>query len=352
MRSQSISMVTLAYIDFKLAVVDKRERLEKEIKTLKAKLERCFEKRLLTDDPEREVDLEELEDRLDADIKKKERELAQLSDTSISRNRNNLDLEEGLCNLDFDEPKRIVQDILTCLNESEGGSALFLMENCLEMEGHLLLRRVRDILKNNTNQFLEYPVEFVPTLPANKAAFLKIIGGYLGLSFDDMSEEESEKISQAVEEVIKKISDLLRSGTTILIPLTNWKSLSLNYQTTFLNWFIYQFWQALVSAVMKAMQDYSPRVFFIIMVDEAIVEPCKKVDYFCNSQEFNCEKLLMLPLRCWTKTDVQRWLGSYSSKLTNSERNRLVEYIFGSKDEELPLKVRVALERAHAQSLF
>ena len=337
--------------------MDKRERLEKEIKSLKAKLDRCFDKRLLTDDPEKEVDLEELEDRLDAEIKKKERELAQLSDTSTSRNRNALDLEEGLCNLDFDEPKTIVQDILKCLNQNEGGSALFLMENCLEMEGRLLLRRVRDILKTNTSQFFEYPVEFIPTLPANRVAFLKILGGWMGLSFDEFAEEETEEeseqqIAQAIEKVIKTISELLRSGTTILIPLTNWKSLSLNYQATFLDWFINQFWQALTSAVDNAMKDYSPRVFFIIMVDESMVEACKKVDYFCCSTEFDGGKLLMLPLRCWTKTDVQRWLSSYSSKLKKSERDHLVKYIFGSNDEELPHKVRRELERFHDQSLF
>ncbi len=332
--------------------MDKRERLEKEIKSLKAKLDRCFEKRLLTDDPEKEVALEELEDKLDTEIQQKERELAQLSDISISRNRNALDLEERLCNLDFDEPKMIVQDILECLNQNEGGSALFLMENCLEMEGDLLLRRVRDILKTSTNQLLEYPVKFVPTMPANKVAFLKIIGRYLGLSFDEIPEEESVKITQAVEEIIKKISDLLRSGTTILIPLSNWKSLNSNYQATFLDWFINQFWQALTIAVAEAMEDYSPRIFFIIMVDELMIEACKEVDCFCCPTEFDCGKLLTLPLRCWTKTDVQRWLGSYSSTLTKSERNQLVEYIFGSKDEELPLKVRVELEKAHAQSLF
>jgi hypothetical protein len=292
--------------------VDKRERLEKEIVALKAKLIICFQKRLSTDDPEKEVSLEALEDRLDDKIKEKERELAQLSDASTSNNRNALNLEEGLCNLDFDEPQAMVQNILNYLNDNEGGSALFMMENCLEMEGSLLLRRFRNILKSNTSQFFEYPVQFVPTLPANEAAFLKILGGYLGITADEAAGYDSEKLAQVIEEIIKKITTLLRSGTTILIPLTNWKSLSLSYQDTFLDWFLTQFWPSLTNAVTEAMQDHSPRVFCVIMVDELIADTCRKVEHFCDFEVFDCGKLLMLPLRCWTKTDVQRWLGSYS----------------------------------------
>ena len=332
--------------------MDKRERLEKEIKNLKVKLDRCFEKRLLTDDPEKEVDLEVLEDKLDADIKRKEQELAQLSDTPLDKNRSVLNLEEGLCSLDFDEPHAIVQDILKCLNDNEGGAALFMMESCLEMEGGLLLRRVRDLLKSNTSQFFEYPVQFVPTLPATEVAFLKILGSHLGITVEEAIGDESEELAQATEAIIKKITTLLRSGTTILIPLANWKSLSLSGQITFMDWFINQFWRSLTNAVTEAMQDHSPRVFCVIMVDELMADTCRRVEYFCEFEGFDCEKLLMLPLRCWTKTDVHRWLGNYSSKLNKTERNHLVDYIFGDKNEELPLKVRIELEKAHAQSIF
>ena len=321
--------------------MDKRERLEKELEDLKATLTKCFEKRILTDDPEKE-----------AKIQQKEQELAQLSDTPLDKNRSALNLEEGLCSLDFDKPQAIVRDILTYLSYNEGGSALFIMENCLEMEGSLLLRRVRDLLKSNTSQFFEYPVRFVPTLPANEVAFLKILGSHLGITVEEAAGDEPEKLAEAIEAIIKKITILLRSGTTILIPLANWKSLSFSGQVTFMEWFINQFWRSLTNAVTEAMQDYSPRVFCVIMVDELIADTCRKVEYFCEFEVFDCGKMLMLPLRCWTKTDVQRWLGSYSSKLTKSERNRLVEYIFGSKDEELPLKVRIELEKAHAQSIF
>jgi hypothetical protein len=43
---------------------------------------------------------------------------------------------------------------------------------------------------------------------------------------------------------------------------------------------------------------------------------------------------------------------SKSSKLNKTERNHLVDYIFGGKNEELPLKVRIELEKAHAQLFF
>jgi len=53
----------------------KKERLRKEIQLLQEQLERCFEKRLLTDDPDREVKLERLEQELERKIAEKQSEL-------------------------------------------------------------------------------------------------------------------------------------------------------------------------------------------------------------------------------------------------------------------------------------
>jgi hypothetical protein len=53
----------------------KEKRLIQEIGLLEEKLNRCFEKRLLTDDPDRQVTLEKLEEKLERDIANKKREL-------------------------------------------------------------------------------------------------------------------------------------------------------------------------------------------------------------------------------------------------------------------------------------
>ncbi len=59
-------------------ISSKAVRLTKEIELLKAKLERTFEKRMLTDDPAREVLLENLEQKLEADIALKQGQLEKL----------------------------------------------------------------------------------------------------------------------------------------------------------------------------------------------------------------------------------------------------------------------------------
>jgi inactive STAND len=333
--------------------VDQCERLSEEIGQLKKKLDRCFEKRLLTDDPEKEIDLETLEERLDAQIKQKEKELSQLSDTPASKNRNALGLEKSLCNIDFDVAKEIVRNSANTLTEREGGSALFLIERCLNMEGHLLLKSIRDILKSNTSQFFEYRVEFVPTMPANKMAFLKILGGHLGLTFkEDFCDDSDYQLLVITEEIVEGISGLLRSGTTIFIPLANWQALSLDCQVPFLDWFMNTFWKTLVDAVSKVMVDYSPKVFFVIMVDNDMYEFCQKDEYFHDGEGLDSRKILNLSLTSWCQSDISLWLDNYSSKLKKPERDHLVNYLFDGKDEEIPLKIRVALEKAHANSFF
>jgi hypothetical protein len=57
----------------------KEERLKREIQMLEKQLERCFEKRLLTNEPDTEVKLENLEKRLERDISLKKNELEQLN---------------------------------------------------------------------------------------------------------------------------------------------------------------------------------------------------------------------------------------------------------------------------------
>ena len=57
----------------------KKDRLQKEIQMLEAQLERCFEKRLLTNDPDAEVKLENLENKLERNIALKKSELKSLN---------------------------------------------------------------------------------------------------------------------------------------------------------------------------------------------------------------------------------------------------------------------------------
>lgn len=333
--------------------MDQHDRITKEIELLKKKLARCFEKRLLTDDPEKEIDLETLEEKLDAEIKQKEQLLNQIPDSRISKNRSAIALEESLWNVDFTLPKKLVRDATDNLTQKRGGSVLLLVERCFEMEGRLLLKSIRNILESNTNQFFEYPVEFIPTMPANKAAFLKTLGGHLGISFgDEFSDESAQGILAFTEKIVESISRLLRSGTTVFISLTNWQSLGAEEQVHFLDWFMNTFWKTLVDAVSKALVNYSPKVFFVIMADSNLSVACQKDEYFCNAQDFDNRKILNLPMTLWCQSDISLWLDNYSSRLDKLQRDRLVSYIFDGKNEELPIKIRVALERAYAQSIF
>ncbi|MBT9314905.1 hypothetical protein [Leptothoe spongobia] len=337
--------------------MNRHERLEEEIKDLKEKLDRCFEKRLLTEDPVQEVNLEKLENKLEEKIKVKERELDQLSDSPVSKNRNALNLDEGLCEIDFDAAKEIIHGVVDTLTANEGGSALLLMEQCFDLEGRLLLNRLRDILTSTSpgKQIpKEYVVEFSPFITANKMSFLESLGKYFDLSFKDITDPESEKtLDQMTQEILSSIAPSLSSGATILIPLKNWKSLDQVYQADFLDWFVNKFWTSLRQTVLEAMKEYSPRVVFVIMVDAEMTTACQAIDCFYNEQPLNSQKVLKLPLTRWSQADIRSWLGSYSSKLKEkSKRNRLVENIFNGKDEELPIKIRVALETAHAQAIF
>ena len=336
--------------------MDQKERLEKEIEQLKRKLELCFEKRLLTDDPEKEITLEDLEKSLDIKLQEKERQLSQLSAGVINRNRSALSLGEGLCSIDFDKAKEIFRSVTKRLTDEEGGAALLLMEQCLDLEGRLLLNSMRNFAfaeKTRRSLFHEYPLAFSPIMPANRLAFLKLLAGHLNSSSDSCEDQESDqRLAEITQEIMNALSERLRSGTTILISLTNWKSLSWEDQPVFLSWLISDFWQALTHTLNQAMEEHSPRIVLVLMVDRTIAEPCNTLDCFCQETKLASQKLLRLPLGPWSQTDVKRWLGSYSSKLNKSQRNLLVKNIFNGQETDIPLKIRTAIEDAHAQSIF
>ena len=241
--------------------MDKVIRLKKEIEHLEQQLENCFHARLTTDDPERKVNLETKEEQFDREIETKKRELAELEKTPSNNNQATLLFKQNLCKLDFRQARSRFEVIANQLAEQQGGLALLMMENCLEREGRLLLDGIRDSLRPKTSQLQEFPIEFIPTMPVTRVTFLKVFSEHLGLGFnlDDQADTE-ENLKPLVREIMAKLSGLLKSGTTILIPLTSWHVVPPDYQATFIQWLMKQFWPELVGAVNQASLDNSRRI--------------------------------------------------------------------------------------------
>ncbi len=332
--------------------MDRRERLEKEIQRLQENLDACFEKRLGTDDPVKEVTLEALENQLEEKIEKKQRELNESIDAPASQNLKALNLEKGLCSVDFEMARERVHTLMNALDDSEEGSALLLLERCFEMEGNLFLKSLRDSLAARAGQLREFPMEFPPTMPADELAFLSLLGGYLQLNFEESNLDRAQHLSETADCVVKEIAKGLQPGTTVLISLRNWRKIAIDAQPVFLDWFMKTFWCRLVAAVTEVRKEYSPKVFFVIVVDEAMSEPCQSSGYFCEDEELDARKIVRLPLGYWTQEDIRRWLAGYSMKLRNTERDELVSYIFHEKVEDAPLNIRRLLEIEHAKATF
>jgi len=334
--------------------VDKKEKIKKEIEDIKERLERCFEKRMLTDDPEKEIRLEKLEEKLEEKLTAKEQELYQLSHSRDNKRRSAMAMEDSLCSIDFAQAKAIIRSSIESLGKTEGGSAVFLMENCSDYEGRLLFSSLRKSLDLGNGYFREWPVEFSLIQPASKMAFFKILGGYLKIEVQEYDNSESDgTLLEVTTDVLNKLSSLLRSGTTILIPIRNWKSLDRSYQAEFLQWFINQFWQSLQQSLTEVLRDYSPRIVLIIMVDEVMAQPCQDLDCFYNGPAVgNADKILRLPLTDWFQNDVRQWLTSYAPNLTKQQRNQLVQAIFNGKPSQSPYKIRQELEKEHDKSVF
>jgi hypothetical protein len=83
-----------------------------------------------------------------------------------------------------------------------------------------------------------------------------------------------------------------------------------------------------------------------------MADNCGHSEYLSDGDKVTDRQLMPLPLTLWSQEDVKQWLSTYSSRLTKTQSNNLVNYIFGGVQEELPIKIKAALERAYSQSLF
>jgi inactive STAND/Effector-associated domain 9 len=265
-------------------------------------------------------------------MERAENELNNLELSESNLNRQYLSLQEDLPKIDFKEAMKIVEGILKQF-DTEGGTALFLVEKSHAMAGTYCVARIRESLGTSTKKC---PIEFSPDMGADERALLDRLAGY----FDVEEVSDNQQYAQAI---VKKICESSRGGTTFFIDLWQWDELLCPDQV--LSWFLAHFWVPLSQGLQVVSQTYrGVKAIAVIVIDGDLPQECSKLPCYCTLANFDGQKIVKLPLRKWKLKEIQDWL-ELSPGLPIDKCKARAKKIYEKSENGSPLSVVAALEK-------
>jgi len=278
--------------------------------------------------------LESQQDAIFAEMNRVYKKIEELESQNQNPIQQQFELEKNLTKIDFSEANEIINCIFEQLNRA-GGGVLFLLQNSYSMAGDLCLTTIRDRLTQETRDFKPFPIDLASRhSEENEYGLLNAIAEKL------QPIEAVPDLEQYARLIIKKICSSLQSGSVVFFELKKWDDLQ--SPARLLNWFIDRFWLPLIEELPTIAQNYRKVRFVVVVSAEAPLSedfqnlPC------CDRHNFDCRRMLELPLDCWTQDEIADWLDMYSG-LPANRIDRLARRIYRISNEGIPELVRSKL---------
>lgn len=269
-------------------------------------------KQLLEEYGAKQTELEQITKKL---AQPEEEQAVKLNSTQ-PQNRLHLHWEEHLPKIDFAKVSKLMPGIIR--DEPQGEAALFLLQDSYRMCGDLCLRNVTDYLaKLSAEPPRRIEIGFSEFESPNAQEFLRRIGKYKEIP----SGVDLDSLAAAI---IEKICGGLGNAGIVMIELKIREGLEAYEE--FVAWFLCAFWEPLVNRLPQITTDRR-YVKLIALIHVRAPVPKKALGlYRCTAKEFNCAKLLDLPLEKWELKEIQAWLFKYSG-LAHPASGRTTEQI-------------------------
>ncbi len=250
-------------------------------------------------------------------------------------------ISQNLSKINFREAKTLVNDILEkCLN-SQGGTALFLLQNTSLMRGDLCIADIQYSLSSKSYGRFKYcPID--PLLRpdiSDERSLLNAIADY----FKPVESHPNDQ--EYIQNIIDQISASVQGNSIVFFDFTNWDSL-LENDDKLLSWFIEYFWRPLNIKHQEISQDYSWVKFILfISLSSMASESYGHLSYCCNHNDFDSLKILNLPLQNWTERDINDWLQEVYG-LRKDKSQEIAKKIYRLSNPGIPVTVCSNLEKS------
>jgi hypothetical protein len=244
-------------------------------------------------------------DDLDAQMERVQARLRQLESSAGDPNRRHLGFEDKIPEIDYKPAATIAQTILTGFGR-RGGAALFLLQKSAPLGGGWFIARVKRFLEGRATCVRHCWREIPPHGRRDEIGLLDVLADEFGV---ERVPEDADAYARAI---IRAIRGFVRGSTTLLIDVRRWDDLC--PQERILPWFLEHFWAPLVHELPAITETYHNVKFVgILSASHEIPETCLGPPYCCTPDDPDDERVLELPLREWTREEIQEWLEMFSS---------------------------------------
>jgi hypothetical protein len=244
-------------------------------------------------------------DDLDEQMERVQAQLDQLESSAGDPNRRHLGFEEKIPEIDYEPAATIAQTVLTGFGRG-GGAALFLLQRSAPLGGQWFVARVKRFLEGRATCVRHCRREIPPHGRWDEFGLLDLLADEFGV---ERVPEDADAYARAI---IRAIRGFVRGSTTLLIDVRRWDDLC--PQERVLPWFLDHFWTPLVHELPAIAETYRNVKFVgILSASYEIPETCLGPPYCCTPNDPDEKRVLELPLRKWTREEIQEWLETFSS---------------------------------------
>jgi hypothetical protein len=259
-------------------------------------------------------------------------------------------LERQLLEIDFVKPVQKCKQVFEQL-ERDGGAALFVIQNSLNMGGEWLSKRLQNLLKDPTmpQSFSSQEVNFLRTDVLDGITFLRKIKPTLEKEFKKYTAEDyinpSAEFKKRIDDIIEFLCKKLKNSRTLYIDISIWSEIAQGEQ--FFSWFMHNIWVALLKAVVDIINAGElPQIRLIILIQCYSLIPDACLEQLLHSMKLEYTSIDELQLANWTIDEIETWLRKYSHLVdplkrlsTLKEIQDQAKSLFRVSDEGMPYKV-------------
>jgi hypothetical protein len=274
--------------------------------------------------------------RLDEEIEEVEKELAEMDAESDDPNRRHLDFEEKIHRIDFAEVKSRIRTLIDQA-KNDGAASLFLLQKSNALGGRWCIDAIRHELAQGTFDFKQYPIGFNLYDRRDEHVILDRLAGRLNV------EPVSDDLDRYTHEVVQRLCAAIQIGSVVLIEIHQWDYF--HHQERVFKWFVESFWARLARSFRAHDKRRNAKLVVVLVADTAA-----RADWLqaLCLEELNpeIEKLQLLPLRNWTREEIEDWLASGAVRRGDAQTIiEMAELIYSASDEGRPPLVYEALRK-------
>ena len=275
-------------------------------------------------------------EQFDKEIEEVEAQLARMDAESDDPNRRHLDFEEKIHRIDFAEVKGRIRTLVDQAKK-DGAASLFLLQKSSAMGGRWCLDAIRHELDEGTLDFKKYPIGFNPNDRRDEYVILDRLAGRLNV------EPVNDNLDQYAHEVVHRLCASIQIGSVVLIEIHDWHFF--HQKELVCKWFIETFWVSLARSFRAHDKRRNAKLVVVLVADTPA--PAWLLQALCRDESSpDLEKPQLLPLRNWTREEIEDWLASgavrWGGELTINE---MVELIYSASDEGRPQEVYESLRK-------